>query len=257
VQLKKEIDGKLIVNIIIIGYNLPKLEKECIESILQNTKWPYVITYFNNYNSGITLTEIWNRLIEASSQELICLLNNDTLVHPGWLEKMVETITSNQNIGFVGPSTNECHGGYQQRYKTKENALKQSCKASFPTEPLVGFCLLLKKSIWEKLGKFDEMYKLYGQESDLLMRALKQGYRFAWRHDSWVFHYGEASAKAFKINIAMERHKAQILYKTKVTKQGLGSQNINRTQRCPRGSSIPFSRVRQNTDQFSRTRKPT
>lgn len=200
------------VEIIVIGYNLPEIEAECIASVERNTFHPYLLTFFDNYGSGLTLTQVWNRLIENSKQDYICLLNNDTLVYPYWLTKLVETLSYDPDYAFAGPSTNNAGGRYQQKISSYEEACRYTGIGEEVSEPLVGFCLLFRKKTWRALGGFDERYTLYGQESDFIRRGQEKGYKQVWRHDSFVFHYGEASVKASGKNIQAERQKGRQLY---------------------------------------------
>lgn len=199
------------VNIIVIGYNLKELEQACLSSIIKNTRHPYMITYFDNYESGFTLTEIWNLLISKSIFDFQCLINNDCYVHPGWLEKLMETMLSHKSIGFCGPSTNQCHSP-QMGISTHREALLHAGETEVMVQPISGFCLLFRKSLWKLLGKFDERYTLYGQESDLMNKAQNQGYKCVWRKDAFVWHQGEASVKASGLDVEKEREKAKAIY---------------------------------------------
>ena len=199
------------INIIIIGYNLPKEEAACIESVKKNTDIPATITFFDNFKSGHTLTEIWNRLIKDCDNKYICLLNNDTLVYPHWLSRMIETLAAYPKCGFVGPSTN-CHFGPSRTIRTWEQAEKCFGQCTEVVDPLSGFCLLFERELWRKLGGFDERYYLYGQDTDLEDRGRQLGYKFLWRKDAFVYHIGEASSKKSGVNIKAERLIARKLY---------------------------------------------
>jgi len=206
-----------MIDIVIVGYRknkqIEKLEDDCIRSVKNLTSCTHKLVYIDNYKAKMTLTQAWNKMIQASSSEYICLLNNDTVVFPNWLNNMFNTLTSVPNCGFVGPSTNCCHGP-QSEIKTYEEAVAISePKYVKMMQPLSGFCLLFHKKIWNRLGGFDEKYQLYGQESDFLDRAKKRlnmdGY---WQRNSFVFHYGETSVKASGIDVNEARNRAKKLY---------------------------------------------
>jgi GT2 family glycosyltransferase len=208
------------VNIIVIGYNLPKLERACLKAIHANTTHPYLLTYYDNYNSGMTLTRVWDLLITCSPCDYVCLLNNDTEVYPDWLTLMFDTLGKEYfaedniqvKVGFVGPSTNQCHS-VQKQIATYEEAKKHAGKVVLTQQPISGFCILFEKSTYTALRGFDPRYGLYGQESDLINRAYKKLNLYcAWRQDAFVFHHGEASVKAAKIDVATERKIAKDLY---------------------------------------------
>lgn len=199
-----------LVDIIVIGFNLKKLEATCLSSIIFHTKCAFKLTFFDNYNSGFTLTQIWNKLIKESTCKYICLLNNDTEVTKNWLNKLVDTLEKDSTIGVVGPSTNNCHS-IQSTIKTPEEAEKHA-GVKLVKEPISGFCLLFKKSLWDQLDGFDEQFTLYGQESDFIKRAENSGFKIAWRRDAFVWHHGESSIKSSNMNVESERQKARDRY---------------------------------------------
>lgn len=200
------------VDIIVIGYNLPVLEKKCLDSITKNTQHPHTVTFFDNYNSGLTLTQAWNKLISKSKSELICLLNNDTEVFPFWLTRLVKTLVEVPDCGFVGPSTNNCHSP-QKGIPTYEEAEQHKNICVKMHDPISGFCVLFKRDTWVQLGGFNEKFTLYGQESDFIDRAkTKLSLHCYWQQDAFVFHHGEASIKAHGKDIENERAKGRKLY---------------------------------------------
>lgn len=202
-------------NIIVTGYGVTEEVKEiqsiCVSSVVDNTEFPYVLTYYDNVIFEEPLTVSWNFYCEKSPAEFICLLNNDTEVSPGWLTRMIEVFEKEESCGFVGPSTNQCHS------PQKEVGTLAEAEALGPTwvemqDPISGFCLVFRKTLWEELGGFDTRYGFYGQESDFIDRAYKLGYKSFWRKDAFVFHHGEASVKASKMDVGSERKAAKKIY---------------------------------------------
>lgn len=202
-----------VVNIIVIGYKLRKIEAACLDSIVRFTTYPHLLTYYDNWGSGLSLTEVWNALIKASPCRYLCLLNSDTVVSSKWLTRMMDTLASDKKIAFVGPSTNNCHSP-QKAIPSEKLALKHPGVIEIMKDPISGFCLLFRKALWEELNGFDTRYKLYGQESDFIDRAQKKGHTCAWRKDSFVFHHGEASVRAHGHDAKAERYIAKKIYWT-------------------------------------------
>jgi len=204
-----------VVNIIVTGFGITdeikELQSICVSKIAENTEFPYVLTYYDNAMFKETLTDSWNFYCAHAPTEYICLLNNDTEVHAGWLTKMIDVFSKEPACGFVGPSTNSCHSP-QKKIGTIEKATAIGPTWVEMKEPISGFCLVFKKALWEELGGFDPRYKFYGQESDFIDRAHRKGYKSFWRQDAFVYHHGEASVKASKMDVTGARNEAKKIY---------------------------------------------
>ncbi len=97
------------MEIILVKFNQPKYEDACIESVKKFTDLnKHTLTIYDNYPKKENLAVVWNRLIEESEDENICLLNSDTLVEPRW-ERLIEAL-EDKTVGAVGPITNKCGG---------------------------------------------------------------------------------------------------------------------------------------------------
>lgn len=175
--------------IIIVKYGLPDLEQECIDSVLAYTEdVNYVLTAHDNYEADEGLAKVWNDLIGASEAEYICLLNNDTRVERAWLSKLLEGFDEEPTLGIIGPVTNSSTGPQGDRKH------RTASKRFMPTRyPLVGFCMLFPRCIWEEVGGFDEEYEIYGEDSDFCMEVRERGYKWLIRTDVFIFHHGKSS----------------------------------------------------------------
>ena len=204
--------NKPLVDIFVVGYGLPELEEKCLGSVIRNTTdWPYILTFFDNYDTDFSLTDVWETFVEGCKQRFIVLLNNDTETHPKWLSRMMEVMLSDDTIGFCGPSTSACHSP-QKTISTFEEAEKYIGQVEEVKDPLSGFCFLMRREAWREVGGFDTRFGLYGSESDLADRAHRMGYRSIWVKSSYVFHHGEMSVKASGMNVKAERERAKKLY---------------------------------------------
>jgi len=129
-----------MIEIIIVKYNTPNYENETIQQVLNTVSTPYHLTVYDNYLLDENLSVVWNRLIERSNAEYICLLNPDTVPHNDWLEKLLETF-ENGKVGAVGPVSNHAGGRQGGHKKVYEKGKTQS------TSMLSGFCMVFPKSV--------------------------------------------------------------------------------------------------------------
>ena len=168
--------------VIIIKYNAPEFERDCIRSVIDNTE-DYHLTVFDNYKTNYGLSTIWNKLITKSEAENIVLLNSDTVVEPKWLENLVSLLTK-MNAGAVGPVSNRAG-----RRQTQQRA------SSFTeTDMLSGFCLAFKKKVWEEVGGFDENYYLYFEDNDFANKLMSAGYKLYINNEVFIHHKQRASS---------------------------------------------------------------
>ena len=202
-----------MIDIIIVKYNYKKLEDQCVKSILENTTGNYHLTIYDNYPENHNLGQLWNRLIENSDADYICLLNSDTIVTEGWLDELMKTFSVVDNVGVVGPSTD--HARNHQTQNRTEPYIDYG--KEYPDWMLGGFCLIFPKSVWEKAGGFDPNFGFYGQEVGFIYKVQQVGFKQVWCTKSFVYHVGSASAKKAEIagefNETEERAKAKELLK--------------------------------------------
>ncbi len=151
--------------IIVILYNQPLLENRCVESVRAHTNLDvHKLNVVDNFTRDKNLGALWNELIGKSTAEFICLLNSDTEVEAGWLDKLIACAQQTQ-AGAVGPMTDHC--GTPQQKGIASSGTMESAQLS-------GFCLLLRKSAWTDARGFREDFGFYGQESNLLLRVKKK-----------------------------------------------------------------------------------
>jgi Predicted glycosyltransferases len=75
-----------------------------------------------------------------------------------------------------------------------------------------GCCLLIARSVWNKLGGFDERFFMYGEDADLSMRARQSGYRPILCPRACLIHeVGQSSTPAGKL-LLLFRGKATLLH---------------------------------------------
>ncbi|MFD1139405.1 glycosyltransferase [Paenibacillus urinalis] len=213
-----------LTSIIILTHNKLEYTQDCINSIRKHTdpgsyeiivvdnksndgtqEWLHeqrdIKTIFNENNLGFP--KGCNQGIEISSGENILLLNNDILVTPSWLDILLNGLYSSENIGAVGPVTN--NAAYYQSIQTSYESIEQMYHfAQNYNRPdprkwerrlkLVGFCMLIKKKVFEELGFLDEIFTPGNfEDDDLSFRMIKSGYELRLCKDVFIHHYGSVS----------------------------------------------------------------
>jgi GT2 family glycosyltransferase len=138
----------------------------------------------------------------------VVLLNSDTEVAPGWLDRIAAHAHRDPRVGTVTPfSNNATICSYPRTLVPNEiprgettaslDAAFASANAGLSAEipTAVGFCMLISRDCLERVGLFDEArYGIgYGEEVDFCMRAARAGFRNVVAGDAFVRHVGEVS----------------------------------------------------------------
>jgi len=175
------------VDILLIKYGQPKLEAQCIDSIKKCTDlFKHRLTDVDNKYIDKNLGALWDDLIDATDAPYVILLNTDTIVSPGWVDDLLEAAIKSK-ADAVGPMTDKCGIAYQVGEPTVNPELRD-------VPQLSGFCVLIKKRAWARVGGFPEFFPFYGQESDLMDRIAT---KILAKH-VFVKHFGGSTIKNTK-----------------------------------------------------------
>ena len=160
----------------------------------------------NETNLGFVAT--CNRAMQLHSDRDVVLLNSDTLVVDGWLDRMSACAKSVPHTASVTPFSNNATlcsyprvavsnplqpGLSLRELDAKFNALNARRYVDIPTG--VGFCMMMTRAAIDAIGMFDaEAFgRGYGEENDWCMRATGQGFTHQLCGDLFVYHQGEVS----------------------------------------------------------------
>jgi GT2 family glycosyltransferase/glycosyltransferase involved in cell wall biosynthesis len=171
--------------------------------------------------------------IKSSTAEFVILLNSDTQVAKGWWAKLARAAYQAPDIGIVGPLSNAASWQSVPDIVGKDGRLAvnplpsgltvedmdriaETCSfESFPSVGLVnGFCLAVKRQVFETIGLFDEesFPRGYGEENDFCFRAADAGFDIMIATDCYIYHEKSASySSATRDRLAKET--AAILHK--------------------------------------------
>lgn len=134
----------------------------------------------------------------------VLLLNSDTITTKGFLEEMLRILYSQNDICAVNPRSNNATvwsvpmnsslvGRPRKSYRLWQR-LKEQIPDKYISPTAHGFCMLVRRSVIDKIGLFDEIYgRGYGEENDFTMRARKAGWKCAVANHAFVFHHGSRS----------------------------------------------------------------
>jgi GT2 family glycosyltransferase len=158
--------------------------------------------------------------LQRSKGEFVVILNNDTLVAPGWLENLLAVMKDDPSVGIVSPVTNYVGHGPQIENQAQDlpaeptviaqYAKKISGRSGVYYEPnrLVFFCVLVRRELIDLIGYLDEGYEKGNfEDDDYCLRARMAGYRLAIARNAFVYHHGTAT---FKLNRISHDHLMEV-----------------------------------------------
>jgi GT2 family glycosyltransferase len=169
------------VEIIIMKYKDPDSEKKCIEKIIDHTHHPYKLNVFDNrLNTGNT-SKAWNKLIDEATCDLVCIMDSDAFVTDGWLSPLIEGIKHEKcvmSVPVMGASA-----------ATPDQGMAFGPHPSVEARGHVsGFCFLISRKKFKKVGKFIEDFYIFGQDSEMCDRISNLGYDIRVCRASLVYH---------------------------------------------------------------------
>ena len=222
--------GEPIVSIIIPTKDNAKLLQTCIEAIEAKSSYKnYEIIIVNNnskkeeakkylntlkhkvlsYPQSFNFSSINNLAVKNAKGEHIIFLNDDTkVISKDWIERMLEHSVK-PTVGAVGalllyPNDTIQHAGVligvggiaihafeglpkdDQGYKGLAHQIHE-CSA------VTGACLMIKKSLFEQVGGFDEHLAYSFNDVDICLRLREKGYAIIYTPHAVLYHHGTST----------------------------------------------------------------
>jgi GT2 family glycosyltransferase len=218
-----------LASIIIPCWNQLEFTRHCIAALVRHTREPWELIVVNNgstdgtadYLAGVqdisrapvtVIANVSNRGFPAAINqglqvargEYLVLLNNDVVVTDAWLEQLVALANAGRTespIGLVGPMSN-----YAAPPQLVEDAPYSDLAAMhrfarrwrdehrgqwFAVPKLSGFCLLMKRAVYDAIGGLDEQFGIgFFDDDDPAERARRAGFELAVANDLFVHHFG-------------------------------------------------------------------
>lgn len=231
--LEPSVDKSNVMDIIIPVYKGYKETIACIESVLKaknNTSYQLIVIndqspdgrllyklqamaksapfslLHNDTNTGFVATV--NKGMKLHTDRDVILLNSDTLVADGWIDKLKAASMQDNNIATATPFSNNASICSFPKFNednflppdTDLNALNQffsdyNANKLIDIPTAIGFCMLIKREALDDIGLFDQQkWDLgYAEENDFCLKSSALGWRHVLAADVFVQHHGSVS----------------------------------------------------------------
>lgn len=166
----------------------------------------------NRENLGFAVGN--NHAMELARGDHILLLNPDTRVEAGALNRLIHFMTENPDVGAVGPKLLSADGSVQLSCGIRPSLRTELVNKTllhnlFPFYKLgrwhhdkirnvdwvMGACILVRKSVVEEIGRLDPAIFMFYEDLDWCLRIRDSGWRICYFPFSRVHHLRGASTR--------------------------------------------------------------
>jgi GT2 family glycosyltransferase len=226
-----------VVSVAIVNWNTRELLRSCLASLpydsprvsveaivvdngsadgsaqMVRENFPQAVLVENDSNVGFVRAT--NQALGRASGDFLFMLNSDTEVREGCIERLVEVAAADETIGAVGPRLLNPDGTPQRSFgpfphlvhrlvpsrfedvyaRRVEKTLAASPDGTAPVDWLGGAALLFRRDVLEKVGALDERYFMWYEDLDWCQKLRRAGYKRILVGDAYVVHHGRQSGR--------------------------------------------------------------
>jgi GT2 family glycosyltransferase len=183
---------------------------------------------YNNQNLACGVA--WNQGALALQSEWTIIMNNDVLVSPLWIEKLIGTA---EHLGLKVISPALIEGPLNYDFESFEQMASEKMKDVHRIGAKHAVCLAIHESVWLDVGYFQPVPRLLGYEDTLFFNELsKSKIQTAMTGASWLHHYGSITQTAMKLERGLKAKEGlQNRYNYKLLNQSWLERKLNKAKR--------------------------
>lgn len=185
---------------------------------------PDVRLIANKENAGFGKAN--NQGLEIAKGRYILLLNPDTIVKEDTFRILIDKLKADPEIGMAGCKVLNPDGTLQlacrrsfpgpwtsftkvtglsrvfpkSKLFARYNLTYKDENQSYEVDAISGCFMFFKREVYEKIGGFDPVFFMYGEDLDLCYRVQKAGFKVFYFHNTEIIHYKGESTKRSSID---------------------------------------------------------
>jgi GT2 family glycosyltransferase len=239
------------LSIVIVSWNTREFLLPCMRSVFgkgQESRWegivvdngsqdgsgievkkefPFAHLIENEKNLGFAKAA--NQGLQKASGRYALLLNPDTQVKHGAVERLVSFMDTHLEAGAAGAQLLNSDGSKQNSIANfpslatellNKSLLRWLSPKKFPgkervfsdpieVDSVIGACMMVRRDAWDEVGLLDEDYFLFLEETDWCYRMKKGGWKIYHVPEAEVYHFQGKSAEKVKKRAKVEFYRSR------------------------------------------------
>ncbi|MGI8650195.1 MAG: glycosyltransferase family 2 protein [Rubrobacter sp.] len=182
--------------------------------------------------------------IREASGDFIVLINPDSTLGDGFFENVSSFLAGNPLVGVVGPRILDVDGAVQLSARrefsfisglfgrtslltrllpesrfVRDHFPATTTESPSPVDWVSGACMVIRRSVFERVGLLDERFFMYFEDADLCRRAREAGYEVFHLPQVVVVHDAGGSTSSHPLAV-FRLHRSAFLYHRKYGRHG-------------------------------------
>lgn len=235
------------LSIVIVNWNTSELLFQCLDSIknafskyafqvivvdngsaddsvsVVEKHFPEIILIKNDCNMGFARAN--NQGLAVGNGRYFLLLNSDTIVRPGSIEKLIETADNYPELGVVGPQLLNMDNTLQKSWGSFPSLFSEligknfrirhavaSVPNAYEVDWVLGACMLVRSKTVRDVGQLDNDFFFYSEEIDWCFRIKKRNWKIWYITDAQIYHLGGGSTQIGSLAQLVRLYRGKLIY---------------------------------------------